>query len=51
MNIFKEKTLVEKIISTVSGTIIMITSIYLYTHGYPNNYVMAAGIYGLLKMI
>ena len=50
MDLFTKENSMEKLINVVSGAVIMLTSIYLYQHGYQNNLIIAAGIFGLFKM-
>jgi hypothetical protein len=44
------RKLSSKIISLISGTILLGTSIYLYQNGYQNNLIIAMGVLGVLKL-
>lgn len=44
------RKLSSKIISLISGAILLGTSIYLYQNGYQNNWIIAMGVLGVLKL-
>jgi hypothetical protein len=47
----KPKSSMDKLISTLEGVVIFLTAVYLYLSGYQNNWIIALGIFGFLKLV
>ena len=46
----KPKSSIDKLISAVGGIVVLLTSVYLYQNGYQNNWIIAMGVLGVLKL-
>jgi hypothetical protein len=47
----KPKSSIDNLISTVGGIVVLLTSVYLYQSGYQNNWIIAMGILGIIKLV
>jgi hypothetical protein len=47
---FNKKTYKDNIVSVIAGTVLLLSSIYLYNQGFQSNWIVAMGILGVIKL-